>query len=199
VSARGRGVATGFVAAFAFAAAACGGPPAKGAEQGEVSAPSTPDPVATPAEPLRKGPVYAAPFSADEIRAATKAGRTYRFRVEVPGKKPRERVLTFTKVDESGAEIFSGSGEPKRVGWPTLQRHSEWPKDKVKTREETVKLPAGKFDCMVYEVRDDDGEVSTYYFARTLPGAPVLFYTEQDGKRTKTTTLLQHIPGRGPS
>jgi hypothetical protein len=181
--------------AVALAAAACGGPPAKAPEPEEVRS-STPDPLTAPIEPVRQGPVYPAPFSSDEIRAATRAGRTYRFRVEVPGKKPRERVLTFTKVDESGAEIFSGSGEPKRVGWPTLQRHSEWPKDRVKTREETVKLPGGKFDCMVYEVRGDDGEVSTYFFARNLPGAPVLFYTEQDGKRVKTTTLLQHIPGK---
>ena len=37
-----------------------------------------------------------------------------------------------------------------------------------------MKLPGGKFDCIVYEVRGKDGEVSTYYFAKTLPGAPVL-------------------------
>jgi hypothetical protein len=142
-----------------------------------------------------KGPVAPAPFSWEEIRAATKSGRTYRYKVEVPGKPSKERVLTFTKVDDDGAEIIAGSSA-KRLGWPTLQKHAEFPKDRTALREETVKLPGGKFDCMVYEVKGEDGEVSTYFFARNLPGAPVLFYVEQDGKRVRTTTLLQHTPGK---
>ena len=112
------------------------------------------------------------------------------------GKPAKERVLTFVKVDADGCEIFAGGDAPRRKGWPSLQKDSEFPKDKVSVREETVKLPGGKFDCMVYEVRGNDGEVTTYYFARTLPGAPVLFYTEVDGKRVKTTTLLQHLQGK---
>jgi hypothetical protein len=78
-----------------------------------------------------------------------------------------------------------------------LQKDAEFPKGRVKTFEESVKLPGGKFDCIVYEVRGKDGEVSTYYFAKTLPGAPVLFWSEVDGKRVRTTTLLQHIQGKG--
>lgn len=149
-----------------------------------------------PAASKTKGAVLAAPFTWEQIRAATKNGRTYRYRVEIPGKPPKERVLTFTKVDENGAEIFSGGEAPRRVGWPALQKDAEFPKDKVTTREESVKLPGGKFDCIVYEVRGSDGEMWTYFFAKSLPGAPVLFWTEQDGRRTKTTTLLQHIPGK---
>jgi len=140
---------------------------------------------------------YPAPFSWEEIRAATKSGRTYRFKVQEKGKPARERVLTFVKVDDDGCEVFAGGDAPRRMGWPQLQKDAEFPKDRVTTREETVKLPGGKFDCMVYEVRGKDGEVSTYYFARTLPGAPVLFYVEQDGKRVRTTTLVEHIPGKG--
>ena len=177
----------------AVAVGACDGPPPKAAEtthEVDTSEPPTP-----PAEE-KKGPVYPAPFSWEQIRAATKSGRTYRYRVEMPGKAPKERVLTFTKVDDDGCEIFAGSGEPKRMGWPTLQKHAEFPKDRVTTREELVKLPGGKFECVVYEVRGKDGEVSTYYFAKTLPGAPVLFYSEVDGKRVRTTTLLQHIQGK---
>lgn len=143
-----------------------------------------------------KGQVASAPFTWEQIRAATKNGRTYRYRVEIPGKPPKERVLTFTKVDENGAEIFAGGDAPRRMGWPALQKDAEFPRDKVTTREESVKLPAGKFDCIVYEVTGSNGEVWTYFFAKSLPGAPVLFYTEQDGKRVKTTTLLQHIQGK---
>jgi hypothetical protein len=153
----------------------------------------------TPSAPAPKpssGARYPAPFTWEQIRAATKSGRTYRFRVEQPGKATKERVLTFTKVDDDGCELFSGNGDPKRVGWPLLQKDAEFPKDRVSTHEESVKLPGGKFDCVVYEVKGDDGEVSTYFFAKSLPGAPVLFYSEQDGKRLRTTTLLEHIQGR---
>lgn len=143
-----------------------------------------------------KGVLLAAPFTWEQIRAATKNGRRYRYRVEVPGKPPKERVLTFTKVDENGAEIVAGGDAPKRMGWTALQKDAEFPKDRAKVYEESVKLPGGKFDCVVYEVRGTEGEVWTYFFAKSLPGAPVLFWTEQDGRRTKTTTLLQHIPGR---
>ena len=143
-----------------------------------------------------KGAVFPAPFSWEEIRAATKSGRTYRYKVEVRGKPAKERVLTFVKVDADGCEIFAGGESPKRKGWPSLQKDSEFPKERVQAREETVKLPGGKFDCMVYEVSGNDGEVTTYYFAKNLPGAPVLFYTDVDGKRMKTTTLLQHLQGK---
>jgi len=143
-----------------------------------------------------KSVAAAAPFSWQEIRAATKNGRTYRYRVEAPGKPTKERVLTFTKVDDNGAEIFAGGDAPKRMGWVALQKDAEFPKDKVTVREESIKLPGGKFDCLVYELRGDAGETWTYFFAKSLPGAPVLFYTEQDGRRIKTTTLLQHIPGK---
>ncbi len=143
-----------------------------------------------------KSTVAAAPFSWQEIRAATKNGRTYRYRVEASGKPTKERVLTFTKVDDNGAEIFAGGDAPKRMGWVALQKDAEFPKDKLTVREESVKLPGGKFDCVVYELKGDAGETWTYFFAKSLPGAPVLFYTEQDGRRLKTTTLLQHIPGK---
>jgi hypothetical protein len=82
------------------------------------------------------------------------------------------------------------------MGWVALQKDAEFPKDKLTVREESVKLPGGKFDCDVYELKGDAGETWTYFFAKSLPGAPVLFYTEQDGRRIKTTTLLQHIPGK---
>ncbi|GEM_PF-1534967 len=143
-----------------------------------------------------KGPVYPAPFTAEQIRDATKNGRTYRYKVEVPGKPPREYVIIFRNVDDAGAEIHTGADHVRRFGWITLQQHSEFPKDKVTTRQEKLKTPAGKFDCVVYVVKDDDDEVWTYYFAKKLPGAPVYYYVERNGKRLRTTTLVEHIPGK---
>jgi len=148
------------------------------------------------AEEKPKGPVYPAPFTAEQIRDATKNGRTYRYKVEMPNKPTREYSITFRKVDQGGAEVFSGADSSKRMGWLTLQQHAEFPKDKVTTRDEKLKTPAGKFECVVYEVAGEDGEVWTYYFAKKLPGAPVFFYVERDGKRLRTTTLVEHVPGR---
>ena len=198
------------LAALLPLASACGGgkpppkaPDADAAFEAAIAAEKEQDAKKEPAGAAKsaassstKSAVAAAPFSWQEIRAATKNGRTYRYRVEASGKPTKERVLTFTKVDDSGAEIFAGGDAPKRMGWVALQKDAEFPKDKLTVREESVKLPGGKFDCVVYELKGDAGETWTYFFAKSLPGAPVLFYTEQDGRRIKTTTLLQHIPGK---
>jgi hypothetical protein len=158
--------------------------------------PPPPPPAAAGGEPEKpKGAVYAAPFTAEQIRDATKNGRTYRYKVEVPNKPIKEYAITFKNVDEGGAELHSGGDRAKRYGWLTLQQQSEFPKDKVKTHDEKLKTPAGKFECVVYEVAGDDGEVWTYYFAKKLPGAPVFFYVERNGKRLRTTTLVEYIPG----
>jgi len=143
-----------------------------------------------------KGPVYPAPFTAEQIRDATKNGRTYRYKVEIPDKPPKEYTVTFRNVDQSGAEVHSGSGQPKRLGWLALQQQEEFPKDRVSIRDEKLKTPAGKFECIVYQVIGQNDEIWTYYFAKKLPGAPVFFYCERHGKRLRTTTLVEHIPGK---
>jgi hypothetical protein len=143
-----------------------------------------------------KGPVYPAPFTAEQIRAATKNGRTYRYKVELPNAPTKEYAITFRSVDQAGAEIAQGGTTPKRMAWITLQQHAEFPKDKTSTHEEKLKTPAGKFECIVYEVRGEEGETWTYFFARKLPGAPVFFYVDRKGKRLRTVTLVEHIPGK---
>jgi hypothetical protein len=143
-----------------------------------------------------KGAVYPAPFTAEQIRDATKNGRTYRYKVEVPDKPTKEYTVTFRNVDQAGAEVHSGSGTPKRLGWIALQQQEEFPKDRVQTRDEKLKNPAGKFECVVYQVIGDKDEIWTYYFAKKLPGAPVFFYCERHGKRLRTVTLVEHIAGK---
>lgn len=135
------------------------------------------------------------PFTAEQIRAATKAGRTYRFEVEAPGKPARVRELTFVTVDAEGAEVraTSGDAEPssQRVSWESLRQHAAFPKARVTTHDEEITVPAGTFACVVYVVRDGD-KTSTFYFAKSLPGAPVLFFSEVGGVRTETSTLVEH-------
>jgi hypothetical protein len=196
------------LAAAAALFVACGSPPPKAVveddnskafaelEKNDRDDPTGKPPATDAGAEKPKGPVYPAPFTAEQIRDATKNGRTYRYKIEMPNKPTKEYAITFRKVDESGAEIHSGTDQPRRMGWATLQQHSEFPKDKVTTREEKLKTPAGKFECVVYEVAGEEGEVWTFYFAKKLPGAPVFFYAERHGKRLRTTTLVEHIPGK---
>ena len=153
-------------------------------------------PAASDAPEKPKGPVYPAPFTAEQIRAATKTGRTYRYKVEMPNKPTKEYAITFRSVDDGGAEVHTGGDKVKRMSWASLQQQSEFPKDKTETHEEKLKTPAGKFECIVYVVTMDEGEVWTFYFAKKLPGAPVYFFAERNGKRLRTTTLVEHIAGK---
>jgi hypothetical protein len=139
--------------------------------------------------------MFPTPYTAAQIRDATKAGRTYRFRVANAGSPPGDRVMTFTKVDAEGAELVTNGQAPERVTWEELRRHAEFPAPVVSTRQEKVTVPAGTFDCTVYVVLGEPGVTRTFYFAKNLPGAPVLFFTEKDGKRVMTSTLIDHRGG----
>ena len=189
--------------AIAFAVSGCLRKPPEAPEEeaprgfSELDGPGSGDPSAlAPQEKPPKGPVFPAPFTAEQIRAATKNGRTYKFRVEIPKKPSRQYEITFRNVDSGGAEVSAGGDHVKRLSWLSLQQDAEFPKDKVKTRHEQVKTPGGNFDCVVYRLEGEEGEVWTYFFAKKLPGAPVHFYVERNGKRLRTTTLLQHIAGK---
>lgn len=163
----------------------------------ELSHPSsTPSAGAPQADAPPRGPVYPAPFTAAQIRAATKNGRQYKYRVTVPQKPPHEYSIAFRNVDDAGAELELPGDKRRRLGWQALQQDAEFPKDRVKTRSERITVPAGTFDCVVYRLEADAGEVWTYFFAKKLPGAPVLFYVERAGKKLRTTTLVQHTPGK---
>lgn len=139
------------------------------------------------------------PFSAEQIRAATKVGRRYAWRVEEEGKPPATRVIVFTSVDEEGAVMVAGpddaslaASSPSRARWDELQKHALFPAAATSVQDERVTVPAGTFDCRVYTVKDADGTVRRFYFALDLPGAPVLHFTEKDGRRLSTSTLVEH-------
>lgn len=152
-------------------------------------------PSAPPPKPHEAG-MFPTPFTAEQIRDATKAGRTYEYKVETEGNPPGKRVMTFVRVDAEGADLVTDGGAPTRVTWEDLRKHAEFPQPVVSTRTESKTVPAGTFDCVVYVVQGTPGEVRTFYFAKTLPGAPVLFFTEKDGKRVMTSTLVDHKPGK---
>lgn len=141
--------------------------------------------------------VYPTPYSAEQIRDATRPGRAYTWRVEASGKAAVERTVAFTHVDAEGAELAS-DGVTKRVTWEQLRQHAAFPRALVTTREETVTVPAGTYACVVYVIAGPAaGETSTFYFAKGMPGAPVLFFTDRAGARQLTSTLVRYSPGTG--
>jgi hypothetical protein len=151
-------------------------------------------------DPRRMKPDHApTPYSADEIRKACTEGRADKFRLESGG-KVRVQTTTFVKCDEKGAEMEfvatdeSGKEEGRRSGtaaWTDLQAHASFPEKATKITEETIEVPAGKFDCLLYTVTEKDG-VRRMWFAKKLPGPPVKMTKEAEGKVVFSMTLLEH-------
>jgi hypothetical protein len=134
------------------------------------------------------------PFSAQQIRAATRAGRRYVWRTTTPG-GAETMTLRFRAVDDSGATLESDDGRaPRRVTWDELEGHARFPADRTTRSEDTVEVPAGSFEAWVYETRDPP-EVKRTWFARELPGAPVKQEVRRDGVVVFTMELLEHGSG----
>ena len=143
-----------------------------------------------------------APYTPEQIRDATPAGRSYRYRIERAGKSTKVDEMRFVRVDATGADIMSTTrdesgprGEPKTrtVTWAELRAHGEFPRALVTVTEEPLDIPAGHFSCLVFTLKSAEGnEVSRFFFAREIPGAPVFYTTERDGQRVLTATLLEH-------
>jgi|GEM_PF-589910 len=207
------GFASAGVVAVITALAACGnttGPP-----------PTTPGPAPTatgsgapaaaPASDAQRSAADSAPtpYTAAQIRDASRAGRTYVYRVEGPDAPPRTTTITFVEVTPQGTTTRSTtvdekSGAPvqpektSRATWEELRRHAEFPRDATTITDETTTVPAGTFDCKVYTVvekKDATAPHMRFYFAKTMPGAPVLITIDKDGARVRTQTLLSHRAG----
>ena len=166
---------------------------------GAAEAPATPATDAPGAEASGvaspAGGTFPSPYTAEQLREASKPGRTWTWRVETLGKPTVESSASFGALDAEGVELVS-DGTSKRITWEELRRHAEFPRAAVITREETVTLPAGTYDCVVYVVTDPrTREITSYYFAKDLPGAPVYFYSEKDGTRVLTSTLVKYDAG----
>jgi len=76
-----------------------------------------------------------------------------------------------------------------------LQAHASFPSKDTHIFEDRCQVPAGSFDCWVYRVRRrENGKLHElrYWFAKELPGPPVLLEEERAGTRTLTMTLLRH-------
>jgi hypothetical protein len=131
------------------------------------------------------------PFSAEEIRIGCPPGRTVRMRVVEAGEPPYVAVTRFVDGDAEGAsqefwrESLDGVRltEPRRrrSTWLDFQGHASMPLAETTVHEETIDIPAGRYDCLVY-TRTEGDEETTFWFARSAPGMPLKLEERKAGE-----------------
>ena len=140
------------------------------------------------------------PFTADEIRLGCRAGRTVRSLVVEGGAEPYVAVTRFVSVDAEGADTDHWTETPDgrrateperhRSTWLEFQGHASMPADSTQISEETMDIPAGHYDCLKYVRRDGDS-VSTFWFARSAPGMPLMFERRTSGSLDFSSTAIE--------
>jgi hypothetical protein len=150
------------------------------------------------------------PYTAEQIREATRVGRTYEYLVERPGAAPARRRMVFvaatperttTEFTMFDAATGTSLGPPERTDstYAELRDHARYPKAATTIEATSVVLPAGTFACRRYTVvrAGEGGENRTVAcFADALPGPPVQLRRETGGRLTMTMTLLRYEPGQ---
>jgi hypothetical protein len=147
------------------------------------------------------------PFTADQIRDATRPGRTYRYVVEAGGQRtfkqtrfvevtPDKALMESTQTDETWKP--TAEPESEQIAWNELLEHASYPEAGTAIDEVDVEVPAGRFTCkryLVHAKKDGVETLTRVFFAKELPGMPVLMEVEAGGQRTMTLTMMQHLPG----
>ena len=145
------------------------------------------------------------PFTAAEIRAACRLGRTVRQVIEVEGEPPTSRVQEFVEVDDEGATrlVYAVAPDGTRSGatrsratWLDLQHHASMPIDTTTIDEVVLDSPMGPLDCLRYTRRDGDA-TDVFWFARAMPGMPVRTERVEGGRVVERVTVLANeLPGK---
>ena len=146
------------------------------------------------------------PYTATQIRDASPTGRETRFRLEAQGAPKMVQVFRFHDSDAAGTvlevEVLDPEGNvlsparrlPKQP-WSALQSHASYPAVETVITEEQVETAGGTFDCFLYTVtRSGEGpeRVDRYWFAKSLPGPPVLMRSTVDDEVVATMELVSH-------
>lgn len=140
------------------------------------------------------------PFSAAQIRDASRAGRETRSLVVRHGAEPVVRATRFVSGDAEGGDrefwLETPQGErltePERehATWLELQEHASMPVAATTIDEETFEIPAGRFDGWRYTRTDDDG-VNVFWFARSAPGMPLRYEQRVGDDAVFSSTVIE--------
>ena len=88
--------------------------------------------------------------------------------------------------------------EPERAyaKFLELQAHASMPAATTRIDEETIEIPAGRYECLRY-TRVDGDTVDTFWFAKTEPGAPLRFEKSVGGEVVFSSMAIEvHGPSR---
>jgi hypothetical protein len=174
---------------------------------------SSPPPKADPPAPASAAPAAAAaptkpavemaetPYTAAEIRDACPVGRKIVFRIVEKDKPEIVHTIEFLKSDAAGADMRMTDADPSgkvlktsegRATWEQLLTHAQFPKDRTVISHRTTVHTLGTLDVLVYKVTEGEGPdaaVTTYHFAKKMPGPPITHFTEKNGVRVLTATM----------
>ncbi len=132
------------------------------------------------------------PFTAEQIRDEWVKG----FSIDMARRTP-EGVLverwTVMDADDEGVEIEfvplddSGNRTAERTSqrstWTELRNHATFPADRSTVERVTRETALGSLEGWHYTVRDEEeGTVTEFFFASSLPGAPVQMRTTRHGQ-----------------
>ncbi len=144
------------------------------------------------------------PFSAAEIRDACPTGRRTKYKIEAPGRPDSFRITTFANSTLLGTTFESvtlnsagkqvGETQKAEIRWVELQAHASFPKTQTKITSEKYTTPAGTYACRLYtvtSVKEGKKVVQRYRFAKMLPGPPLCFEQEVEGKLSFRMTLIK--------
>ncbi len=134
------------------------------------------------------------PFTAAQIREGCAPGTVLVQRIDMQGLPSMLQTTRFLKGDaervtfESMTVTEDGTPAGERVEaettWTELRDHARFPAELTTRSETTCEVVAGTYDCWLYTVDHSTAEkrqIDRLYFARELPGPPILFETEHDG------------------
>jgi hypothetical protein len=141
------------------------------------------------------------PFTADEIRGEWTQGLVLTLLFKSPQGEERQR-WTVVSADTEGCDIEYASldaegevsGEPSvgHATWIELRNHATFKADLATRQDVTRKTDLGELAGWLYTVRDPEaGSVTEYFFASSLPGAPVYLRVRKDGKTVSEMTQLK--------
>lgn len=151
------------------------------------------EPVAEPAPLEIETPeILDRPFTAEQIRDEWVDGLRITIRKWAPEAEAYE-LWTVVQTDAEGVDIESvvlddggaaaGEAVSHRSGWIELRDHASFPADRA-TRERVSRETAlGELDGWLYTVAGPDASrTSRFFFAESLPGAPVFVHVLQSGE-----------------
>ncbi|MFK7927879.1 MAG: hypothetical protein AB8H79_06805 [Myxococcota bacterium] len=165
----------------------------------DLNDPDSIPPIPPELDPANHLPV---PFTAAELAAGFSLGTTLSYELsgaKTPGMTVGWKVLEHGETDvkiEFSPKMNDGASPPvntESFTWGALETHASFPKAYAKRSEMSFTVKAGTFDVLHYEVRPPDGKsVERYYFAKKLPGPPVLHSVIVEGVEVHRMEMLTH-------